>query len=575
MAEDTYGYAKLLPEQPPEGLLPWLIERGALDAELLIYKKVPLKDPLTGQSQKYVQLKCSACMAEVYTDPYDFDNAGCGHSHPPAPFGFFHPVSTSGEWHFEGHSCLCPECGAPVKAMYSGSIGKNGYKARQVFAMSIERLVDGSIALLGCSATKTIYSDGRTVYTVQQYEAYVVLQNKMLLYSHYKTFFTNPRFIKEWTLIKMYRDRWFDSDYFYPFDPSILEGSTAENSKLDIFLERAGTKSVYPVSYLRLWQKRPQVENLVVNGLAYLVNEMLSIEIYTANNNYASPKLPLFNWKERSPQKMLGLTKPQLKKIIRYKWDFVKTELYVNEIRRGRELIADDFKLADYLGLYRRERLHELGIDWLRAVKYVKKQALKDKRSDVGIYMDYLRIAGGIGEDTALPAVQFPPNLMRAHDRVEAVRRQNEAEKAKAEAAASAAAFAPVLAELEALSWEHGGILIRPARDSVELSAEGKALNHCVGSYANKHYEGREPIFFVRRSDAPDEPWYTLQLDISKMKVIQNRGKRNGARTDEVAAFEAAWLEHLHELRDCRKPAKPHKSRKTAKIENLQLAEAC
>lgn len=48
---------------------------------------------------------------------------------------------------------------------------------------------------------------------------------------------------------------------------------------------------------------------------------------------------------------------------------------------------------------------------------------------------------------------------------------------------------------------------------------------------------------FIRRSDAPDEPYYTLELDEGHLTVRQNRGLRNCARTKEVRDFEAAWLE--------------------------------
>ena len=86
------------------------------------------------------------------------------------------------------------------------------------------------------------------------------------------------------------------------------------------------------------------------------------------------------------------------------------------------------------------------------------------------------------------------------------------------------------------------GLLIRPAASQRELTAEGDALHHCVGSYGEAHAAGRTAIFFIRRSGRPREPFYTLELDEKELKVRQNRGKNNCARTPEVEAFEEEWL---------------------------------
>ena len=96
--------------------------------------------------------------------------------------------------------------------------------------------------------------------------------------------------------------------------------------------------------------------------------------------------------------------------------------------------------------------------------------------------------------------------------------------------------------QLSRFIWEHDGILIRPACSAKELQDEGKALHHCVGGYAGKVVAGETAIFFIRRASAPDESWYTLELDENMLVVRQNRGLRNCDRTQEIKDFEAAWL---------------------------------
>ena len=78
-------------------------------------------------------------------------------------------------------------------------------------------------------------------------------------------------------------------------------------------------------------------------------------------------------------------------------------------------------------------------------------------------------------------------------------------------------------------------------------------MHHCVGTYKEKHAEGRSAIFFIRRASEPEKPWYTLELNLKEMTVIQNRGKRNCARTEEVESFEKAWLEHIKTIAGTKK----------------------
>ena len=79
--------------------------------------------------------------------------------------------------------------------------------------------------------------------------------------------------------------------------------------------------------------------------------------------------------------------------------------------------------------------------------------------------------------------------------------------------------------------------------------AEGKKLHHCVGGYAKRHSKGDTAIFFIRHVTDPDISYFTLELDEKNLKVRQNRGCRNCARTDEVKLFEEKWIEHIRNLR--------------------------
>jgi hypothetical protein len=75
--------------------------------------------------------------------------------------------------------------------------------------------------------------------------------------------------------------------------------------------------------------------------------------------------------------------------------------------------------------------------------------------------------------------------------------------------------------------------------DMGELLAEGSAMQHCVGTYADMVAKNKTTILLIRRQDNPEESFYTLEWRDGQ--VIQCRGKRNCAMTDEVKEFVETW----------------------------------
>ena len=79
----------------------------------------------------------------------------------------------------------------------------------------------------------------------------------------------------------------------------------------------------------------------------------------------------------------------------------------------------------------------------------------------------------------------------------------------------------------------------------MELTAEGKALHHCVGGYIRDMAEEKTAIFFLRKVSEPDKPFYTLELQ--KKRVIQCRTEHNASydRNPDVKNFVDMWMEKV------------------------------
>lgn len=144
--------------------------------------------------------------------------------------------------------------------------------------------------------------------------------------------------------------------------------------------------------------------------------------------------------------------------------------------------------------------------------------------------MDYWQLARNAGIALDTQEARLPRDLEQAHDR--AVRanaaaraRGGMSEEREAELAKKLEARMP---ELERrYTFAHAGLVLRPARSFAELINEGNALCHCVASYFTSYATGRTDICLLRRADAPDVSWRTVEINPVTGARIQDRGYRN------------------------------------------------
>ena len=88
---------------------------------------------------------------------------------------------------------------------------------------------------------------------------------------------------------------------------------------------------------------------------------------------------------------------------------------------------------------------------------------------------------------------------------------------------------------MDVFSIKGKGLLLVIPKSGDEIKAEGEALHHCVGGYVSRVAKGETNIFFVRKADAPDKPYFTLEYKDNH--VVQCRGLHNCDMPPEVKAF--------------------------------------
>ena len=285
--------------------------------------------------------------------------------------------------------------------------------------------------------------------------------------------------------------------------------------------------------YLALFQKMPATEVLHKTGFDYLIRDRL---MGAHNQN------PL-NWSATRLSKIFrGLNKKEIREIralgcrctaIRTFQQLKRKELNVSV--KGTMLAVGSSLVADALKGFS-QTVGEQNLE--KAVNYLGQQ-----NTDGSIYSDYLRECEELGLDLNDKKIRYPKDLRLAHQRTTTqVAKQREKYKA-AEAEERAWLFEKQIEKNfpRDYEWHRNGLLIRPALSPDELVKEGNAMHHCVGRYDEKVATGSSFIIFIRKEEAPEESFVTMECS-PKFDLIQIRARANRDPDPEVRSTAEEWL---------------------------------
>lgn len=411
-------------------------------------------------------------------------------------------------------------------------------RTEQAFAVALTVGRDGAeplpVLTEWCVERKYRWKEAREYCSA--FSAYVVDGKRIIKLAHYRRYLSGFYRFDQWEQLKQAKDK-LGVPYFLNEMPD-LAGTSLENAKLPEYYAQTYDKDrFFPLGYIRLYQRRPNIENLITSGLGDVVGQAIRDEA-NANMSYSTslrmPVLPWINWKEKRPAQMLGLTREQLRQTKAAKWDAERYRFWAQQDGAMRFDAAMELLRCEEPRAIR-EMIRD-GADPMRTVRYLRKQ-----KQDYHYLRDYRRMARQAELDLAQEVVAWPPHLQAAHDRLQQeVRYQVSGDCRKQ--------FAEMSARCAGLCWEHDGICIRPAACPEELVREGSTLHHCVGGYARRHAKG-EIILFIRHTRRPERSWYTFNVDVHKKTIIQlhgygNERSPNGERLQipkRVTEFVEMW----------------------------------
>ena len=164
---------------------------------------------------------------------------------------------------------------------------------------------------------------------------------------------------------------------------------------------------------------------------------------------------------------------------------------------------------------------------------YTREQGFYDLRMVLSDYKDYLFMCAGLEYDMTNPFVLFPKDLMKAHDQV---MKMSSAAKNKVYDRSIAALYQQTQ---QRYSFRSDGMMIVAPKSAKEITREGQALHHCVGTYVEQVARQETVILFLRMTKAPKKSFYTIE--VSAGRIHQVRGSMNKDTTPDVDKFLEKW----------------------------------
>lgn len=416
-----------------------------------------------------------------------------------------------------GKRLQCPHCHS-LLAPKMAHLGRKNLMATEWYAVAMER--DGIIYVdvLDCwrkydAAPYCTHYDSRYRYLFD------TVNNKTAMWSYH--------FHYGWQKNKNFRE---PPNLIYYLDDSVVHA--IEYNRLQYCRDRLDDTPCLLKS-MHIITQYPCVEILDRIGMKQFVDELERGTAYTTM---------ALNLKGKNLREITKLTKPQREfaaKNCHTGFELLIYQMLCKENHPGAE---EDMKLLRSW-TYERNVLLDMvkAAGARRALNYIQKQIAgnpKDTINDVlTFWKDYCEECRKLDYDLTDRYTLLPPDLRKAHAKTSALvtEKNNKASNDK---------ITKRLPKLERkYCFENEHYFIRPAQSAGELVAEGKMLHHCVGTYIERYAKGETDILFVRRKEAPEEPFVTVEIRGNAIK--QAYGKGNSRPPREVQDFLDIFLKQL------------------------------
>lgn len=301
------------------------------------------------------------------------------------------------------------------------------------------------------------------------------------------------------------------------------------------YVEACDSENMFLMSFLNFSAKYTKLsEQLIKSGFEDIVYDI------TEENMYGFSKL--INLKADGVKKALNFTVPE----INYWRDYLPKEkmFMLSCYLKCKKVIPDFQKIIHLFTEYNADNtvmfcdiLKRLKISPEKAENYLLKQT--KRKGDFGTKLREWNDCLNMLDQMDYPknsVLRIPKNLSKTHDKL-----VTEMNARKEEIAAKK--FECLNKKLRRLIYCNKDYTIVIPASEQDIKREGKILDHCVGSYAERHSKGVLHILFIRPHSDIDTPYFTIE--VSKDGYIKQchgyKNERTRKKPDSIKQFEKEY----------------------------------
>lgn len=314
-----------------------------------------------------------------------------------------------------------------------------------------------------------------------------------------------------------------------------LKKSILKNSAIDLW-EQLPTDTA---NYLAIEASNPVVEKLARIGMFRLAEDFI--------NKRSNDKL--LDEEQTELAKMLKIDPARLKRLKAfsgkaahlqwYQYEKMVNTIWPDEMIRdcgNAELTPDSFFFLPP------------PVPFIKAWHYLKKQAERGGMTmnrTLITWRDYINMAEQNKMDTKNDMICRPKDLYAAHQRMVLLLQEGEMEKESQKLERKWTKVNTILPDLKKFEFTRDGYAIVVPDSILDIVKEGHALQHCVHTcdfYFDRIQKHESYLFFLRKAETPDIPWYTLEVEPSgNIRQKRTTGDNQGKDLEEAVKFLKAW----------------------------------
>lgn len=320
--------------------------------------------------------------------------------------------------------------------------------------------------------------------------------------------------------------------------PSLKKHSLLRRSAIDLWDELPTSAT----NYIAIEQGNPVIEMLAKIGMFRLAEEIMEEpydkKLIAQNETQISKMLRIDN----SRLKRLSSMNANIKMLRWMQYEKQANTIWPDAMIKDfgeNDILASSFGFLD------------IKMSFVQCHNYLIKQAnIMDETIGQALvtWRDYHNMAAQMKMNTQNEQIAKPKDVKGAHDEMLRNIQRGDMEKKAKEIEKKWPKVNEQLKKLKKFEFTFGDYKIVAPKDVFDIVAEGTILRHCIHTcdyYFDRIQKNESYLFFLRRSNQPDVPWYTLEVEPSgNIRQKRTTGDNQNADLQKAVSFLKKWQQY-------------------------------